>query len=170
MLDVIAGIFTSGGLAGITGLIAGHLAKIEDRKKAELDNAHELEMAKLSIDEIKLEQSHELAIADKEIDKAEIEGEIQVEAREVDAFIESQKNNTSGEGLIRWVRPSIAYYLLILATYISFKVFQVTGGIESLTEAQQIDLLIKVIDYTFYLVTLAVGWFYGARGVSKPSR
>lgn len=168
MFEALAGIFSSGGLAGITGLIAGHLAKVEDRKKAQIDNAHELKMTELTIKEAEMEQAHEIAIADKEIDKAETEGEIEIESKEADAFVESQKANVAGEGLIRWVRPSIAYYLLALATYISIKVFQVTGGIESLPEAQQIAMLVKVIDYTFYLVTLAVGWYYGSRGVSKP--
>ena len=168
MFESLLGIFTSGGMAGITGLVAGHLAKIEDRKKAVLDYDHELSMANITLDETRLEQAHELLIADKEIDKAETEGEIEIESKEVDAFIESQKHNETGEGLIRWVRPSIAFYLLGLSTYIAIKVFVITGGVESLPEDLQADLLIKVIDYTFYLVTLAVGWFYGARGVSKP--
>ena len=123
ILETIAGIFSSGGLAGITGLVAGHLAKIEDRKKAELLNSHELEMTKLTIMETKLEQSHELAVADKEIDKAETEGEIEIESKEVDAFIESQKDNKYTGSGIRWVRPGIAFYLLGLATYISVKAY-----------------------------------------------
>jgi hypothetical protein len=167
ILETIAGIFSSGGLAGITGMIAGHLAKIEDRKKAAIDQAHELEMTKLTIMETKLEQSHELAIADKEIDKAETEGEIEIESKEVDAFVASQKNNKN-EGGIRWVRPIIAGYLLVLSTYISAVVFKVTGGIESLPAQLQADLLIQIIEYVFYLTTLSVGWFFGARGTSKP--
>lgn len=167
ILESIIGIFSSSGVAGITGLIGGHFAKIEDRKKAIVDNAHELDMTKLTLEETRLEQSHELAIADKEIDKAETEGEIEIESKEVDAFIKSQSANTS-EGGIRWVRPVIAGYLLVLSTYISVKVFQVTGGVESLPSETQAALLIEIIDYVFFLVTMAVGWFYGARGTSKP--
>lgn len=167
ILEAIIGIFSSSGVAGITGLVAGHLAKIEERKKVALENTHERGMAILTLKETRLEQAHELLVFGKTIDKAEVEGEIEIESKEVDAFIKSQKANTEGSGAIRWVRPVIAFYLLILSTFVAIKVFQVTGGVDSLSEPLQADLLIEVIDYTFYLTTLAVGWFFGARGASK---
>ncbi len=167
--DGLVGVFTSSGLAGITGAVSAHFATKQENKIKALEFTHLENMADYSLKEGAAERAHDLARATKDYEKVELEGEIVIEGKEVDAFAKSQQDNNSGqkEGAIRWVRPVITGYLLILATYLSYKVFQVTGGIGALEKDIQIELLTTVIDSVFFLATLAVGWFFGSRGKSK---
>ena len=165
-LSFIGDIFTSGGLGGLIGGVTGILMKIQERKEKQADQEHERNMAALTNEQTRLEQDHELAIADKEIDKAEKEGEILIESREADAFVESQKRQPTGGGL-RWVRPLVTAYLLLLATYISARVFISTGGVDSLPGDVQSQLLIQVVNDVFFLTIMAVSWYFGARGTSR---
>lgn len=167
-LGFIVDIFASGGLAGIVGAVSGHLSRKQDNIRKYKDQAHELSMSKVSLLESKAERAHQLLVVDKELNIVETEGEIKIESKELEAFLESQKDNKqSGQPGIRWVRPIITGYLLLLATYISWKIFDITGGLEALDPDIQVDLLIQIVDSIFFLVTLAVGWFFGARGSSK---
>ena len=165
-LGFIADIFTSSGLGGLIGGVTSLLIKREERKERQQDQLHEIRLTKLSLAEQKLEQSHELAVINKKIDKAEVEGEIKIEGKEVDAFIASQNNQPTGGGL-RWVRPIITFYLLVMATAISIRVFAVTGGIEGLSVEKQAEMLLQIIDSIMFLATLSVSWWFAARGTSS---
>ena len=75
------------------------------------------------IDELKLEQLHELSMADKEMDRAKIEGGIKIEHAEVGAFSDSQRTLGNLQGALRWVRPAITGYLLIVSSILVFVVW-----------------------------------------------
>ncbi len=167
-LSFIADIFTSGGLGGIIGGVTGLVMKIQERKEKAQDQAHEIALTRLSILEAKSEQAHELAVANKQIQRAETEGEIEIESKEADAFVASQKNQ-SNDGFLRWVRPAITGYLLVLSTLLAVRIFGITGGLESLTDDKLSEMLLQIIDGILFLTTTTVCWWFAARGTSRKA-
>ena len=82
MFSSILSLFTSPGLGAITGLIGSWAAKREERKILEINNGHDLEMAKVDQLRETADHQHSLALADKGIEQAALEGEIAVDIAE----------------------------------------------------------------------------------------
>jgi len=86
MLDAILGIASSSGLGAIVGLVGSWMAKREQRKLDELNNAHEISMAEIDLRRDEAESKQALAMADKQIEQAQAESEIASEVAAGEAF------------------------------------------------------------------------------------
>ena len=121
---------------------------------------------------INLQNQQAIALADKAMQQTREQGEQAVAKLEADAFVESQKAPTVpiGEILKSWVRTAIVAYLLLLATFLAMKVGRLVGGLESLDTAVLMPLYADIVAQVFFLVNLAVSWYFGARGTSISKR
>lgn len=119
-----------------------------------------------------LQNQQALALADKAREGVVAAGEQAVAKVEADAFVESQKVTgvPISELLKSWVRTGIVCYLLILATILTLKVGRLVGGLESLDPKVLIPLYADIIAQVFFLVNLAVSWYFGSRGTSVSKR
>ena len=168
-MEWLVSIFTSGGFGAVTGLIGGWLAKKEARKMKELEYSFERDQMAHTIAELTLEHSHALAVVDKKIDLAEAEGAIEIESKEADAFIESikQQGKPSGhvffDGLLRWVRPAITFWLLWQLYYLQKQLEKLTGGMENLGEDELMTMYLMVVNAIIFLATTATGWWFASR-------
>lgn len=163
-MDWIVDIFTSNGMGMIGGLVGGVVTKITEYKAKKADNEFKLEMGRISLQETRLEQTHELAIADKEIQRAKVEGDIEVESKEVDAFTASQKNAHKVTGWLRAVRPAITGYVLIMCTVLFFAVWNTVGGLEAFDAVELKSLLDQMIEAALFLAITCVSWWFASRG------
>ncbi|OGD52542.1 hypothetical protein A3K80_09165, partial [Candidatus Bathyarchaeota archaeon RBG_13_38_9] len=173
MIGEIISIFTSGGFGAIVGGIGSIFTRIEERKAKKDQYEHDLEMAKIALEESKLDRDHELAMADKERIKAEVEGEIETKKLDYQALIESVKDASKPTG-IKWVdgvralmRPLITTYLLIVSTVIAVQVFRYTKGLESLSPAEILTMYKDLISNINFLTNVAVTWWFGTRSTNK---
>lgn len=121
---------------------------------------------------LELQNKQAIALADKAMQQTREAGEQAVAKVEADAFVESQKAPTVpiGEVLKSWVRTAIVAYLLLLATFLAAKVGRLVGGLESLDTAVLMPLYADIVAQVFFLVNLAVSWYFGARGTSISKR
>lgn len=119
-----------------------------------------------------LQNQQALALADKAREGVVAAGEQAVAKVEADAFVESQKASgvPISELLKSWVRTLIVVYLLVLATILTLKVGRLVGGLESLDPKVLIPLYADIIAQVFFLVNLAVSWYFGSRGTSVSKR
>lgn len=168
MLEILLGIFTSSGAGAITGLIGALATKFLEYKTLGRKLEYEAKMAEIRVREANDERAHELALADKEIERAQVEGEIQRDVAEMQAFTESQKTQAVKYGgwvdsVRAMVRPFVAFYLLIACTILTVILWRMVGGLEALPKEQVIGLFDHAIKSLFYLATTAVLWYYGAR-------
>lgn len=172
MLDTILGIFTSSGLGAIVGLLGSWLTKREERRTLELKYDFDVKMAELRKSEAEMEFNHELAIADKQIEKTEIEGEIKVEEAELNAFLEGLKEQQQlykikfVDAVRGLMRPVITIYLLIIATYITYKINSHVG-ISAVDKAELLAVFKDTIAQIMFLVTTAIAWWFGSRPSSQ---
>ena len=152
----------SAGMSSFIGLAGGLAQKFVDLRAKRLEYTHDVRMRKYDIDEASLEMSHQLALADKQVDIAETEGQILVESKEVDAFVESQKGAGKNSWLT-WIRASITLYILIACSALSVIVWIKVGGLSSFDPSDLKLLLKSIIDDLFYLMILCVSWWFAAR-------
>lgn len=162
-MEWLMGILSSSGLGSIIGLAGGLITKkLELRaKKQELE--FQIKMRDLDLREGEQERSHEIAMADKHMERAQVEGDIQIEAKEVEGFVESQKSNKV-EGALRWVRPIITGYLLIMSSVLFVVVWIRVGGLENISKADLVDMLLLMINAVIFLTVTCVSWWFGSRG------
>jgi len=176
MLSTILGIFTSGGFGVIAGLVGSWATKREERKTLELNINHELAMAEIEAKRDAQDQAHSLALADKGMELAQLEGEIAVDTAEMDNVGETiraqgkSSGNAIVDGILRFVRPLITGYLLVIVTVIGFKLHTLLGGFESLPINDVFELYKHIIYQTVFLTVTAVAWWFGSRGVSKGKK
>ena len=175
MLDIIMGIASSSGLGVIAGLVGSYFTKREERKLAETMNAHERDMAAIDAQRDAADQSHSLAMADKKMDLAQIEGEIASDVAEMDNIAETIKaqsipsGNQVIDGILRFVRPLITIYLLVILTIITYKLHVLTGGLENLKVDEIFALYKHIIHQTVFLAVTAVAWWFGSRGAGNKA-
>jgi len=173
MIETILGIFTSGGFGAITGLVGSFMAKREERKVLELKYAYEKDMAEIDRLREEADRDHDLAMADKQVERAEAEGAIAMDVAEVglvDAAIQAQaksSGNKTVDAVLRFVRPAITAYLLVVVTLIGFKLHELTGGLNNLPIAEVFDLYKHIVHQTVFLAVTAVAWWFGSRGVKR---
>lgn len=170
MLETVLGIFTSGGFGAITGLIGGFMQKREQRKILELENAHAEKMMEHDISMQRLENEQAVLLVEKKIDLAQAEGEIEVDVREADAFVESvrQANKPTGnpwlDGIKTAMRPLITIVLLYFSWDIYNQLDNIIGGLEALDPEKLEDLYIYVIHAIIFLTITATTWWFASRG------
>lgn len=155
--------------SGAFGSALGSLFQWLNRKAEIQAKSAEYKHAEAMID---LQNKQAIALADKAMQQTREAGEQTVAKLEADAFVESQKAPTVpiGEILKSWVRTAIVGYLLLLATFLAMKVGRLVGGLESLDTAVLMPLYADIVAQVFFLVNLAVSWYFGARGTSISKR
>lgn len=161
-MDFLVDIFTSSGLGSIVGMAGGLLQKFVDLKAKRLEFSHDIKMRQFDVEESKLEMSHQIAMADKQIDIAEAEGEIQIESKEADAFLESQKSAGKNSWLT-FIRASITLYLLVITTVLSVFVWHKVGGLSAFSPEELTILLESIVSDLFFLLVTCVCWWFAAR-------
>lgn len=173
MLDAIVGIFSSSGLGAIVGLFGSWLTKREERRNAELKYDYEVKMAQIRKQEAELEFNHELALADKKMEQAKTEGEIKMDIQEIEALRDSMKEQQMTYGikfvdaLRGMMRPVITIYLLLVASYVAFKIGGYIGGLEAIDTEELVSMYKDTISQVMFLLTTAVTWWFGSRPSSK---
>ena len=155
--------------SGAFGSALGSLFQWLNRKAEIQAKSAEYKHAEAMID---LQNKQAIALADKAMQQTREAGEQTVAKIDADAFVESQKAPTVpiGEILKSWVRTAIVAYLLLLATFLAMKVGRLVGGLESLDTAVLMPLYADIVAQVFFLVNLAVSWYFGARGTSISKR
>ena len=155
--------------SGAFGSAIGSLFQWLNRKAEIQAKAAEYKHAEAMIE---IGNKQAIALADKAMQQTREAGEQTVAKLEADAFVESQKAPTVpiGEILKSWVRTAIVGYLLLLATFLAMKVGRLVGGLESLDTAVLMPLYADIVAQVFFLVNLAVSWYFGARGTSISKR
>jgi len=144
----------SGAFGGMIGGLCSYFTKRDELRHEQvmkqLDNAQQVVMA----------QQARLTI--------EEQGKQAVAGEEAKAFTKSQE---AARDQWRWVRPTVMFYLLGVATYFSVNISLLVGGLSGLERVQLFKLYATLIDQIFFLTNLSVSWFFGARGSSyKPKR
>ena len=162
-MEWLASVLSSSGLGSIVGLAGGIITKRLELKALSQEMSFKLKMRDYDIQESAQERSHEIDIANKNIERAKVEGEIKVESLEVGAFTESQKNGAV-DGVLRFVRPLITGYLLIVFTFLTIVVWQSVGGLESINEADRVGIFRDMLNAIIFLTVTCVAWWYGSRG------
>ena len=170
MIEGLVSIFSSSGLGAIVGLFGSWLTKREERRNMELKYEYDVKMAEIRKSEAALEFNHELALADKQIERAQVEGEIQRDVGELNAFTQGLKEqqlmyNVKFVDAIRGLmRPLITIYLLVIGTYVAINIGGYVGGIESaITGPEMIEMYKDTIGQVMFLLTTAVTWWFGSR-------
>lgn len=169
MIEAIVGILSSSGLGAAVGALGSYLTKREERERDKVNNEHEFRMAELDLREAAQEQSHALALADKKLELTEAEGEIAHDIGELNAFTQSIMGQLKQTGIqfvdaIRGLmRPIITTYLLVISSYLAYRIGTVVGGIESLPADDMFALYKEIISGVLFLTTVAVTWWFGSR-------
>lgn len=171
MLDIILGIFSSGGMGAIVGMAGSAFTKWIETKTLKQRLEYELARAEISIKELQLEHDNAVALADKQIDIAQTEGEMQNELASIQGFVQSQKENTVKYG--GWVdkfrgmiRPVITLFLLGVLTAFTAMMYDRVGGMDGVDPETQMQIFMTLIGNISFLSVTAVAWWFGA----SPSR
>lgn len=162
-MDWLVELLTGPGVAGITGLIGGTVAKLFEAKAKREELRFEERMRELDIEEAKFERDHEIAMADKQVERAKVESDLAIEQSELKAFTVSQESNKV-EGLLRFVRPAITFYLLLAVSILFGLVWFAVDGLAAFNKAELHMLLQQMIEAALYLTIMCVGWWFGSRG------
>ncbi len=171
MIGDLVDLFAGGGLVNvfgaISGLVGGWLAKREQRKILTIENEHERYMADVDLKRDQLEHAQALAVLDKNIEQAKTEGEIAMDIKAGDAFIESQKPSKLtkfGEIIKSAMRPVITVALLWVTWKIYDELQILMGGLKGLDPVQLQQLFVYVVHAIIFLTITAVSWWFASRG------
>lgn len=184
-MEFLVGLLGTGGLgpvlSGVSGLIGGWLTKRENRKMAEINNAHDLNMAEVDARAAEFEFNASISLAEKQIDLTQTEGDVEqdiieaqavadVEREEASAFTYGIREATKPTGYAfvdkfrALTRPLLTWFLFIFVVVI-FGVLQAKVGN---IVAEDTELLVKLYVYlvqsTIYLFIMAVSWWFMSRG------
>ncbi|WP_216825136.1 hypothetical protein [Agarilytica rhodophyticola] len=169
MVTELISLFTSTGAGGLIGMVGSWLTKREERKNLQLKYQHEVAMANIRKEEMQAEAAHELAMADKAMERAQVEGDIAIGEAELTAFNTSLKQQGVSTG-VKFVdalrgamRPLITIYLLIIASYITYKINTLVGGFDSLEQGDLLNTYKDIIQQVLFLTATAVTWWFGSR-------
>lgn len=172
ILDLLGSVL-SGGATGLLGSVITHVVDYK-AKKLELDG--QLALRKADADIMAAEWAARTRVAD-------ITSEAAKETADAAAFGKSfdmePKAYSSGvaptkfEGLIlvgldalrAIVRPGLTIYLCVLTTYLYWDAHKLVGT--SLSSADAVALVNKIINTITYLYTTCVLWWFGTRNAKK---
>lgn len=163
-MDWLVDLFVGPGAAGVTGLLGGMVSKFFEAKAKREQYRYEERMRELDIEESKLERDHEIAMADKQMERAQVEGELAIEEGELRAFNTSQREGNRVEGILRFVRPGITFYLLVAVSILFGAVWKSVGGLEAFNEIELTAMLHDMVNAAIYLTVMCIGWWFGSRG------
>jgi|SRR6056300_1576129 len=168
MLDAVLGIFSSGGMGAIVGLVGSIATKWLEYRTIGQKLKYEEKMALIRAKELQLEHTHAVAMADKALETAEVEGAIAADIAAMQAFTESQKVNQVLYGgwidkIRGLVRPFITGYLLLITTWITILLWNTIGGLESMPQEELTDLFRHLVHAAVFLTITAVTWWFGTR-------
>jgi hypothetical protein len=171
------------------GVVGTAITGIFNYKTQKLKNTHDVAMAKLDMEHLKVE-----AEANIKVTKARVEGE--VELAEVDAMKNSYSmlsSNLFDKAYMKYImerkwlswcavpitlmfalvdflkhlaRPALTYYLVGASTWITILCWKLMDGV-TLTGTEAYDLFKLVVMTVIYLTASCVGWWFGDRRVSK---
>lgn len=162
-------LFSSSGFGGIVGFIGSYFTRREERKLLESKQMHELNMRSYDFQELELSQNHELKVADKNLERAKVEGNIEIEGKEINAFLESVKSQAKQVGVVfvdairGLMRPVITIYLMLTTTIIAYKVGNRLDGLDGLPVDEMYSLYREIILQLVCLTAIAIGWWFGSR-------
>ncbi len=143
---VIFEILSSAGFGTLLGGVFGWLGKREEREN------------------LKLQMSHELSMLTAKTEAAKVTAQLQVEKSEADAFVTSQETkSTIADTLKAIVRPMILGVLLHQTYTIMISLDALTGGLESFSATEVLDMYRVVILSIIGLTSTAVGWYFAQR-------
>lgn len=168
-MDAILDLLGGGALGGIVGAIASIFKGAQERKAKAEEMAHEYRMTELSLRDAAQQQGHEIQMADKGIQRAEVEGAIQADVADSEAFSKSIVSGLKDTGIqlvdaIRGImRPVITVYVLGVATYLAINVAALVGGLSGLDTDYVMQLYLRIIDDLMFLTMAAVLWWFGSR-------
>ena len=162
-MEWLVSVFASSGFGAVIGLFGGILQKKIELKAENAKMNYELKRRELDLKESAQERGHEIDMANKNIERAQVEGQIQVESLEVGAFTESQKNGKV-DGALRFVRPVITGYLLIMSSVLFYSVWSNVGGLTAIPKAELVEMLLMMISTAMFLTVTCTAWWFGSRG------
>lgn len=184
-MEAILGFLGTGGLgpiiSGVTGLVGGWLTKRENRKLAEIDNAHEVRMAEVDQAAAKFELEATVTLADMQIDLAQTEGEIEQDLIEAqsEADVERLEATAFASGLVEghkptgypfvdkfraMTRPLITWSLYIFVAIIFYVLHLKVGAIVAEDTELLVKLYVYLVQSVIYLFIMAVSWWFMSRG------
>jgi uncharacterized membrane protein (DUF106 family) len=152
-MDFLLTLVSSTGFGSLLGMVGGIFQKYQELKLVALQNDFKLNMLKAQTDA-------QVMLADKHIEAVESQGEVDVERIEAEAFKASQRAQASAYG---WVRPILTLYLVGLATYITYLVWGLSDGLNSLPPEMVLQLVQIVTLQVLVLTSVAVGWWFANR-------
>lgn len=156
-MEFLFDIFSSAGFGTLLGGIFGYFQKREERKNLELKYDHEVNM-------IQAQTNASVALAKVQMSKAQLEGELAVEKKEAQAFVNSQiTNNKFSEILKDLIRPAILGVLMYMSYNILVALEQLTGGVSGLPQEEVMALYKMVVLSVLALTGTATGWYFSAR-------
>lgn len=153
---MILEILGSAGFGSLLGGIFGFLNKREERKNLEMRFEHETNLIKAKTDAA-------IRTAEIGMKTAELTGKLEVEKEETKAFTVSQSSSGVGDTIKAVVRPLIVAILLYQTYKILTSLEELTGGMESLSSEQAMELYKIVILMVTGLTCTAVSWYFAAR-------
>jgi hypothetical protein len=184
-MEFLLGLLGTGGLgpvlSGISGLIGGWLTKRENRKMAQLEHAHEVQMAQIDQKAAEFELQASLALAEKQIDLTQTEGDVErdiieaqsvadVERNEAEAFrygLQEAMKPTGHSGVDKFralTRPLITWslYAFVLAIFVVLHLK--VGDLVAEDTELLIKLYVYLVQSVIYLFIMAVSWWFMSRG------
>jgi len=176
MLDIILGIFGSGGFGSLLGIVGGYFNRKLD-----------IQGRKLEIEDKVNDRAHELVKMEKEVllMKAESDYKIQIATTEADALVEKAgyeamkesynfAKTSSEDGLVdkfsRAVRPSLtlAFFLFSVAIFYQVTSFIYSSNL-SLKPEEILKLWILIIEWVLFQSGVCIGWWFAMRP-GKPQK
>ena len=155
MLETLISLVASPAVGAGFGFLGSFFTKREERKNLELTFKHEQSMATINADNRRKELTLEGDNAERKLD--------------AESFFASQKYGNQGSNG-KWLsvfRPLIAMYLITIATYMTYQINSIVGGLTSLPASDLFLLYKSLIDTFMFLLTTSVTWLYGSRPSSK---
>lgn len=169
MIETIVGLLTSSGIGSIVGVVGGWMTKVEERKNLKLKFEHEENMTNIQKDINKQDAEIKLKILDKGIEQSVIDGKIKQDIADTEAFktgLEVQKIMTG----IKWVdsirmlmRPIITTYLLAISSVVSYNIYALVGGLNTLDPVELLSIYKNIITQVMFLTTMSISWWFSAR-------
>ena len=177
MLETILSLIGSSFGGGLLGVFGTFIKAKAEYKNKELDYQHSLDIhradmesmrleAKLKVDEIQLQNQGRLSLANVEAERAKDVGDVNIRQA-------SYNNDKSSYGIIfidsvrGLMRPIITTYLLILMSYIAYKINSIVGGLNGLPALEIWTLYHELIIAIIFLTTTTITWWFGTRPVVK---
>lgn len=171
-MEILMKLADSTGLGALFGIVGGWLTRREERKTQQVKNKHEIDMRDRDIQEMEIQNNHELTLADKKMEQTRLEGDITEDIKNAEAFAVSIANQAKATGIMivdairGLMRPLITTYLLILTTFIAYKVGSKVGGLDAIPAAELFELYGYIIKQVVVLCSTAIFWYFA----SRPSR